>query len=49
MILLDINTNHSDRGGGIRTYHQAKIAWFSEQRRHRYYFYRARATIFRSS
>jgi alpha-1,6-mannosyltransferase len=37
MITLDINTNYSDRGGGIKTYHQAKIAWFNRQREHRYY------------
>ncbi len=37
MIALDINSNYSDRGGGIRTYHRAKAAWFDRQRRHRYY------------
>ncbi len=38
MITLDINSNYCDRGGGIRTYHQAKIAWFNRQPGHRYYF-----------
>lgn len=28
MIFLDINTFYSPKGGGIRTYHQAKIEWF---------------------
>lgn len=37
MITLDINSNYCDRGGGIRTYHQAKIAWFNGQPGHRYY------------
>ena len=37
MIALDINSNYSDAGGGIRTYHRAKVAWFNGQRRHRYY------------
>src|ERR1700733_776323 len=37
MITLDINSNYCDRGGGIRTYHQAKIAWFLRQRPPRYY------------
>jgi alpha-1,6-mannosyltransferase len=37
MITLDINSNYCDRGGGIRTYHQAKIAWSDRQRGHRYY------------
>ncbi len=32
MITLDINSNYCDRGGGIRTYHQAKIAWFNRHR-----------------
>jgi len=38
LITLDINSNYCDRGGGIRTYHQAKIAWFNRQPGHRYYF-----------
>ncbi len=37
MIVLDINSNYSDSGGGIRTYHRAKIAWFNRQSQHRYY------------
>ncbi|HEX4146098.1 MAG TPA: glycosyltransferase [Pirellulales bacterium] len=37
MITLDVNSNYCDRGGGIRTYHQAKIAWFNRQPGHRYY------------
>jgi hypothetical protein len=37
MITLDVNSNYCDRGGGIRTYHQAKIAWFNRQAGHRYY------------
>lgn len=37
MKFVDINTNYTDLGGGIRTYHQDKIAWFSQQREHTYY------------
>lgn len=36
MIFLDINTFFSPKAGGIRTYHQAKIAWFQARREHRY-------------
>ena len=37
MIFLDINTFFSPKAGGIRTYHQAKIAWFQARSGHRYY------------
>lgn len=37
MVFLDINTFFSPKAGGIRTYHQAKIAWFRAQPGHRYH------------
>jgi alpha-1,6-mannosyltransferase len=37
VIFLDINTFLSPKAGGIRTYHQAKIAWFEKHSDHRYY------------
>ena len=37
MIFLDVNTFFADRGGGIRTYHQAKMAWFAARGVHQYY------------
>ncbi len=37
MIFLDINTFFSPKAGGIRTYHQAKIAWFKNRPEHQYY------------
>lgn len=37
MIFLDINTFFSPKAGGIRTYHQAKIAWFGGRSDHHYY------------
>ncbi|MFH0729327.1 MAG: glycosyltransferase [Pseudomonadota bacterium] len=37
MIFLDINTFFSSKAGGIRTYHQAKIAWFQGGTEHHYY------------
>jgi alpha-1,6-mannosyltransferase len=40
MIFLDINTFFSDRGGGIRTYHRAKIDWFQQHPEHTYYVVR---------
>lgn len=36
MTFLDINTFHGPRAGGIRTYHNAKIAFFSGQSEHLY-------------
>lgn len=36
MIFLDINTFYCPRGGGIRTYHEAKLAWFREHLEHEY-------------
>ncbi len=36
MIFLDVNTFFGDKGGGIRTYHLAKIAWFRKHPEHRY-------------
>lgn len=36
MIFLDVNTFLSPRGGGIRTYHNRKAAWFAGQGHHRY-------------
>jgi len=36
MYFIDINTFYNPRAGGIRTYHQAKIEWFSEHPEHHY-------------
>lgn len=36
MTFLDINTFFAPRGGGIRTYHHAKISYFECQSAHRY-------------
>jgi glycosyltransferase involved in cell wall biosynthesis len=37
MILLDVTTFFSNRAGGIRTYHLAKINYFGRQSAHRYF------------
>jgi alpha-1,6-mannosyltransferase len=37
MIFVDVNTNYNDHGGGIRTYHQTKLAWFRAHPEHQYY------------
>lgn len=37
MIFLDINTFLSPRGGGIRTYHNRKAAWFARHPEHSYH------------
>lgn len=37
MVFLDINTFFSPKAGGIRTYHQAKIAWFQSRPEHAYH------------
>ncbi len=39
MIFVDINTFYAEKTGGIRTYHHAKIAWFSAQQEHRYFLF----------
>lgn len=36
MIFLDVNTFYGPKAGGIRTYHQQKIAWFKEHPEHTY-------------
>jgi alpha-1,6-mannosyltransferase len=36
VICFDINTFYSPKGGGIRTYHNAKISWFKGRKEHRY-------------
>lgn len=36
LLFLDINTFFAPRGGGIRTYHHAKISYFRAQSKHRY-------------
>jgi len=36
MKFLDINTNYSPRGGGVRTYHQSKVEWFEKNPQHDY-------------
>jgi len=37
VIFLDINTFYGPSAGGIRTYHQAKLEWFSRQDEHAYF------------
>lgn len=37
MIFVDVNTNYHDHGGGIRTYHETKLAWFRRHPEHQYY------------
>jgi len=37
MIFLDINTSYSDLGGGVKTFHLAKIKWFEKHPEHSYY------------
>lgn len=37
MIFFDINTFFSRKAGGIRTFYDAKLAFFGQQHRHRYY------------
>ncbi len=36
MVFCDVSPFYCDSGGGIRTYHRAKIEWFRTQARHRY-------------
>jgi len=36
MTLCDLSSLYSPTGGGIRTYYNARLAWFSRQRHHRY-------------
>jgi alpha-1,6-mannosyltransferase len=36
MTFCDLSTFYCDKGGGIRTYHRAKIEWFAAQSAHRY-------------
>jgi alpha-1,6-mannosyltransferase len=36
MTFCDVSPFYCDRGGGIRTYHRAKIEWFRRQAQHRY-------------
>jgi alpha-1,6-mannosyltransferase len=36
MTVCDFSPLYCAKGGGIRTYHQARIDWFSRQTRHRY-------------
>lgn len=36
MIFMDINTFHGPKAGGIRTYHNAKVAFFARQTRDLY-------------
>jgi alpha-1,6-mannosyltransferase len=36
LTFCDVSTFYTPTGGGIRTYHDAKLAWFSAQRLHRY-------------
>lgn len=36
LTLCDLSPFYCDAGGGIRTYHRARLAWFAAQHRHRY-------------
>src|SRR5262245_17057083 len=36
MIVCDVSSLYSPTGGGIRTYYNARIEWFSRQQQHRY-------------
>ena len=36
MQFVDLNTFYNPRGGGIRTYHEAKFAWFKRHPEHQY-------------
>jgi glycosyltransferase involved in cell wall biosynthesis len=36
MILCDLSSFYCAKGGGVSTYHRARIDWFSRQRAHRY-------------
>ena len=36
MILCDLSTFYSAKGGGVSTYHRARLEWFARQRAHRY-------------
>lgn len=38
MRVLDIDNNYSPTGGGVRTYHDEKLAWFRAQPEHAYGF-----------
>jgi alpha-1,6-mannosyltransferase len=37
MVFCDIASFYSPRGGGVKTYHDQKLAFFSRHRRHRYF------------
>ncbi len=36
LVFCDLSMFYCERGGGIRTYHRAKIEWFAQQSRHHY-------------
>ena len=36
LVFADVSSFYAPTAGGIRTYHEAKIAWFAAQNRHRY-------------
>jgi alpha-1,6-mannosyltransferase len=36
LTLCDLSPFYCDAGGGIRTYHRARLAWFANQERHQY-------------
>jgi alpha-1,6-mannosyltransferase len=36
LVFCDFSSFYSPTAGGVRTYHDAKLAWFAAQRRHRY-------------
>src|SRR5262249_55251550 len=36
MTVCDLSSFYCEKGGGVRTYHRARIDWFAQQRQHRY-------------
>jgi len=36
MILCDLSSFYCEKGGGVSTYHRARLAWFARQTRHQY-------------
>jgi len=36
MIVCDLSSFYCEKGGGVSTYHRARIEWFARQTRHRY-------------
>src|SRR5215467_3829480 len=36
MIVCDLSSFYCEKGGGVSTFHRARIEWFARQTRHRY-------------